>query len=403
VGATRPRTPSELVGGSLTRVAGLMPVLAVVLVALNLRPAITSVGPLLGEVQDTFGAPATWAGLLTTVPVLCFAGAGLATPALARRIGTGGAVRVALVALIAGLVLRVSAGPEIMIGGTVLAAAGIAVLGVLVPVVVRASFPTRVGAMTGVYTAALQTGATIGFALASPLESTLGGWRPALASWALLAAVALLAWTGIARTAPEIAPVRDRPTDRPALLRSPLAWAVTAFFGLQAFVAFAVMGWLPQVLMDAGTSRGAAGLLLGLLSIVALPISLVVPPLAARRGGQSGWIVGLSGCGFVGAGGFLLVPALAPLLWTVLLGLGMSVFSLALTVIALRARDGADTAALSGMAQGLGYVLAGTGPFVFGTLHELTGGWTAPLTVLLVVIGLQAVMGAVAGRPRHVR
>jgi len=165
--------------------------------------------------------------------------------------------------------------------------------------------------------------------------------------------VALLVWTGMAaRTAPGNPTAPTQGSDRPSLLRSPLAWAVTAFFGLQAFVAFAVMGWLPQVLMDAGTSRGDAGLLLGLLSIVALPISLVVPPLATRRGSQSGWIVGLSICGFVGAGGFLLAPGLAPLLWTVLLGLGMTMFSLALTVIALRARDRADTAALSGMAQG---------------------------------------------------
>jgi MFS transporter, CP family, cyanate transporter len=186
------------------------------------------------------------------------------------------------------------------------------------------------------------------------------------------------------------------------MLRSPLAWIITAFFGTQAFVAFSVLGWLSQVLIDAGTSRVDAGLLLGLLSIVALPISLVVPALAAHGAGQSRWIVGLSACGLVGVGGFLLAPTLAPLLWTVLLGLGMSVFSLALTVIALRARDGRDTAALSGMAQGLGYVLAAFGPLVFGALHDRTGGWSAPLALLMGVIVVQAVFGALAGRPRLV-
>jgi CP family cyanate transporter-like MFS transporter len=187
------------------------------------------------------------------------------------------------------------------------------------------------------------------------------------------------------------------------VLASPLAWTITAFFGLQAFVAFAVMNWLPLALMDRGVSRTDAGLLLGLLSIVALPVSLLVPPLAGRGRGQSGWILALSACGAAGLAGLLLVPTAGPwqaLPWVLLLGLGMSVFSLALTVIALRASSAARTAGLSGMAQGIGYVIAGTGPFLVGLLRETTGGWTAPFALLLAVVVAQAVTGALAGRPR---
>jgi MFS transporter, CP family, cyanate transporter len=187
-----------------------------------------------------------------------------------------------------------------------------------------------------------------------------------------------------------------------SMLRSPLAWIITLFFGLQALVAFVMIGWLPQVLMDAGVSRGNAGLMLALLALIALPISLLVPPLASRQGSQSGWIVGLGMCGLAGLSGLLFGPAVAPLLWTVLLGLGMSVFSLALTTIALRARTSQDTAKLSGMAQGFGYLLAGTGPFLFGLLHDVTGGWTVPFAMLIGVLLVQIVVGALAGQPRYV-
>jgi MFS transporter, CP family, cyanate transporter len=202
----------------------------------------------------------------------------------------------------------------------------------------------------------------------------------------------------------DAATVRSRDTgdtDR-SMLRSPLAWTITVFFGLQALIAFVVIGWLPQVLIDAGVSRGVAGLLLGLLSLIALPISLLVPPLAGRQGSQSGWILGLGLAGLTGLCGLLFAPSAAPLLWTVLLGLGLSVFSLALTVIALRARTSHDTASLSGMAQGFGYLLAAAGPFLFGLLHDVTHGWTVPFAMLIGVLVAQMVTGAVAGRARYV-
>lgn len=387
-----------------TRPGPVLLAVAVVLVAFNLRPAITSVGPVLDQVRAAFAASAGWVGLLTTVPVLCLAAAGAVAPRLSRGLGLRGAIVVALAAITTGLALRVLGGPALMIAATVVATSGVAVAGVLVPVVVRAGFPTRVGLITGLYTAALQAGATLGFALTPLLSATFGGWRAALAGWAVLGAVALAGWLACGRpAAPPSGQVRDGDDDRPSLLRSPLAWTVTAFFGLQAFVAFAVMNWLPLALMDRGVSRTDAGLLLGLLSIVALPVSLLVPPLAGRARGQSGWILALSACGAAGLTGFLLVPTSGPvqaLPWVVLLGLGMSVFSLALTVIALRASSAERTADLSGMAQGVGYVIAGTGPFLVGLLHDTTGGWTVPFAVLLAVVVAQAVTGTLAGRPR---
>ncbi|WP_243858566.1 MFS transporter [Mycobacterium sp. DL440] len=395
-GAVEVRPAQMAAGGALL-------VVAVILTALNLRPAITSIGPVLGEMRESLGASAVWAGLLTTLPGLCFAAAGLTAPWLARRIGLGRAISVALVILSIGLVVRVLDGPYVVVGGTLVATGGIALVNVLIPVVIKGSFPAQVGLMTGVYTAALQGGGALGSAVTPPLEPLLGGWRGALGSWALVAIVALLFWLvgarGISTARTEAA---SSGTAGRSLLRSPLAWTITLFFGCQSFLAYIVMGWLPEVFIDSGVSKTDAGLLLGLVSILAVPISLIVPPLAAKQKNQSGWIVGLGVVGMIGMIGLLVNPGAAPLLWSFFVGIGMSVFSLALTVIALRARNAEDTARLSGMAQGFGYLLAGVGPFSFGLLHDMTAGWTAPFAMVLIIYLVQMVAGALAGRNRYV-
>ncbi|MCV7048429.1 MFS transporter [Mycobacterium frederiksbergense] len=392
--------PSEVAAG------GALLVVAVVLTALNLRPAITSVGPLLGDMRDDLGTSALWAGLLTTLPGLCFAAAGLTAPWLARRFGIGSAIAAALLVLTTGLLLRVIDGPHVVIGGTLVATAGIALINVLIPVVIKGSFPARIGLMTGIYTAALQGGGAAGSAVTPALDEKLGGWRFALGAWAVLAAAALIVWLiAMQRRRAAAGPAPRMVTVVPhgrSLLRSRLAWIITGFFGCQSLLAYVVMGWLPQVFIDNGMSKGDAGLLLGLNAVIAVPISIVVAPMASRRPSQSGWIVGLGLLGISGVAGLAIAPAAAPLLWTVLLGLGMSVFSLALAVIALRARTAEDTARLSGMVQGLGYLLAGVGPFAFGLLHELSGGWTVPWVMLMVVYVIQIILGALAGRPRYV-
>ena len=376
---------------------------AVILVALNLRPAVTSVAPLLGDMREELGTSATWAGLLTTMPGLCFAAAGLTAPRLSSRFGLGRVISAALVVLTAGLVLRTVDGPHVVIGATLLACAGIALINVLIPVVIKGSFPTRVGLMTGIYTAALQGGGALGSAVTPGLEEPLGGWRLALAAWAAIALLALLAWLPASRRHRSSWVVSTELTGKPrSLLRSRLAWTVTLFFGCQAFLAYIVMGWLPQIFIDNGISKVQAGILVGLVSLIGVPVALIISPLAARAKHQSGWIVALGVLGFGGAVGLLVAPAAAPWVWSVLIGVGMSAFSLALTVIALRARNAEDTAQLSGMAQGFGYLFAGLGPFLFGLLHDVSDGWTIPFAMFLVVYVVQIAAGAAAGRSRFV-
>jgi CP family cyanate transporter-like MFS transporter len=387
-------------------------VVTVVLTAVNLRPTVTSMGALLDQVRAALGASPAWASVLTTAPPLCFAAAGVFAPWVRRRIGMVAGVGSAVLVLAVGLAVRVLDGQAVVLVGTFVACFGIAVGNVLIPVVIKESFPARVGLLTGVYTAGLQGGAALGSALTPALEQLLGGWRAALGAWAVLAVLALVSWLLVGRLAPR-RPLDDAPDPRHgpvaagnrtrSLLRSPIAWQVTAFFGLQSFGAYTVMGWLPALLIDtAGTSRQVAGLLLGLVSVLAVPTSLVVAPLAAKRHQQSGWIVGIVACGVVGVLGLLLAPAALPVVWSVFLGVGLSVFSLVLTLLSLRTRDAKDTARLSGMAQGLGYLFASLGPLLFGLLHGITGGWHVSLTMFLVVLCVELLAGWLAGRPRFV-
>ncbi len=379
-------------------------IVGVALAASNLRPAVTSMASVLGEVRDDLGASSAWASLLTAVPTICFGLAAIAAPLLGRRLGMARAVGVALAVLTVGSVLRVVDGPWVVLGGTFVAASGIAIGNVLLPVVVKQSFPHAVGRVTGVYTAALAAGGGIGAAFTPPLETLLGGWRGAVGAWAVLSAAALVVWVFGARHGAADGPGSTVERSR-SVLRSPLAWAITAFFGLQACVAYTAMGWLSELFVSQGVTRTDAGLMLALINLIGIPLSFVVPPIALNRRSQSGWIVALACCSLVSVIGLAVAPVATPWtpwLWTVLLGVGMAVFPLGLGVITLRTRVASETTDLSAMAQGVGYLVGASGPFLFGILHGATGGWTLSLTLLGAVIVAEMALGWIAGRPRFV-
>jgi CP family cyanate transporter-like MFS transporter len=381
--------------------------IAVLLVAANLRPAVTSLGSILDEVRTSLGVSTAWASVLTALPGLCFGLAGFLAPGAARRLGLARAIGVSMVLLTVGILVRVLAGPNIVLVGTLVACGGIAVCNVLLPVVVKESYPHRIGMVTGLYTAVLQGAAALGSLVTPPVDEALGGWRPGLGEWGLLAVCGTIGWMFAARHDTH-RPVPDadlpeitEPASRP-MLRSRLAWAVTVFFGLQSMFAYAVMGWAPEVLMSGGVPRGEAGAMLAVISVIGVPLSLVVAPLAARQANQSAWLAGVSAVGIIGVVGLLTEPSAAPWLWAVTLGIGMGVFPIAVAVITLRTRTSADTRRLSTMAQGIGYLLAAVGPLLFGILHGATGSWTASLVLMLCGLCVQVVIGVFAGRARYV-
>jgi MFS transporter, CP family, cyanate transporter len=374
---------------------------AVVLVAVNLRPAVAGVGPVLPDLRADLPLSGTGAAVLTTLPVLCFGLLAPLAPRLARRSGIEPVLVGVMLALAVGAFARVLDGPVALFVGTVVAGGAIAIGNVLLPPLIKRDFPDRTGLMMGVYTMAVSGAAAVAAGVAVPLAAASSwGWRGALAAWAMPSVVAALVWLPRlrGRTRPAAAPPADA-----SVLRDPLAWQLTVFFGLQSLSFYAVLAWLPSMYRDFGASPAAAGFLLSLSGLVQIPISLVVPGLAGRAQHQIWYAVGATALIGLGLLGVLLAPMAAPALWVMLIGAGQGAcFALGLNLFVLRTRTVTDTARVSAMAQSIGYTICAIGPLLVGVLHEVTRTWTAPLLVLLALTVPQLVSGALAGRRRLV-
>ncbi len=376
---------------------------AVMLVAFNLRPALTSIGPLLTGIRAETDLSATGAAVLTTLPVLCLGLGGVISPWAIRRAGIDRSILLGLIGIVFGLALRGIDGLVPLFAGTVLCGLGIGVAGVLLPALVKRDFAGQLGRMTGLYTMSLCLGAAIGTALSVPLREAIGqGYAPALAIWGLPALAGILIWLPFAdrRATGAVPPSQAR---RSPLWRDPLAWQVTGFMGMQSSLAYIQFGWLPALLQARGLDALDAGYLAGLTTLGQAPGALAIPILAGARPDQRGWIVAV----LVATVAAFLTMALGPHALMVpaglLVGIGIGAcFGLGLTVIVLRAHDAASAGSLSAMAQGVGYSIAALGPFGFGLAHEATGGWGLACAIYAGIGLLALVCGLGAGRDRHV-
>jgi len=418
---------------------------SILLLASNLRAALTSVGPLVGEIRGEEGISHGIAGLITTVPLLAFAAMSPQAPRLARRYGVERTLLASMLVLTAGILFRSSGPVAALFGGTVLVGLAIAAGNVLLPGLVKRDFPERTGWMTGLYSGAMGVMAAVAVAAAVPLADRLGlGWRGSLACWAVPAGVAALVWVPLARrqrraagaatpgiavpaagdaagavpssaavpaaadgvgAAPSaVTDAAGHPADggrsgARSLWRSGLAWQVTVFMGLQSLVFYSAIAWLAEILRDRGLSASAAGWLVSVAQFTGLLTSLAAPPLATRRRSQRPHTSASALLSLAGYGGLLVAGRSLLPLWCVLIGLGQgAMFSLALTLFALRAPDARRAAELSGMAQTIGYLLAASGPTALGLIHDLTGAWTIPLAALTATTVAILVAGLFAGR-----
>ncbi|WNE97620.1 MFS transporter [Streptomyces luomodiensis] len=387
--------------------------IGIVLASLNMRAALAGVSPLLGEISGHFGLSATAGSLVTTIPLIFMGLASPFAPRLARRWGTEAVLLGALVLLFGGVLLRVASPVTALFAGGALVGSGIAFLNVLMPGLVKRDFPHRAAGMTALYTTSMIAGATVSAASAVPLEDALGGWRGSLAFWALPAAVATLVWipqTVLARRGthhgePAATPARTTPAAAgPRLSRSPLAWQVTLFMGLQSLIAYVCVAWMPTIFTDHGMSKSTAGLVFAFSNMLQMVGSFVVPTLAGRMRSQRSLAVAVAALMASGIAGMLVAPVAGAWVWAALIGVGQGgAVGLALTMMVLRTGDAHTSARLSGMAQTWGYLLAAAGPLVLGAVHQATGGWTVPLTLMLTVCGALAVLGLGAGRDRKIR
>jgi MFS transporter, CP family, cyanate transporter len=378
-------------------------IVGIALVAINLRASITAVGPIVDEIRADLGLSSAAAGLLTTLPVLAFGGASPIAGPLSRRIGIERTLGGALVLLLAGILVRITGSVWAAFLGTAMLGVAIAAGNVLLPALAKRDLPERVGPVTSLYVTVMVGMAAIASTVSVPLADDAGlGWKGALAVWAVPCVVGLLLWLPrVVRSRGDAIVPRNERVRPTRMRRSPIAWSVTAYMGLQSFAFYVLIAWLPALLQDDGVSASTAGALMGVMQATGFIATIAVPVLATRSASQRWLVVVSTVLGLIAMVGLLLAPGDYALVWVIAVGIGGAcTLSLSLAFFVLRTRDGADAAALSGMAQSLGYLLAATGPFLIGLLHDATDGWTAPVIVFIVVWLLIGVAGMLAGRPR---
>lgn len=381
--------------------SGLM-LAGILLIAVNLRAAITSVGPVISDIRTDLVIGGATASVLVSLPLVAFAVVSPLAPALARRIGIERALGAALAVLAVATVVRSLPSTAALWTGTAFLGIAIAVINVLLPSLVKREYPDRIGQVTGLYSSVQGAAAALASGFAVPLAGTAQhGWRLALGIWAGLGLIALAVFLPQLgrRTVPpatsSATPVRHR-----SPWRSALGWQVTLFMGTQSTVYYTLITWWPSVEQAHGTSAAASGWHLFALQVAGLLANLATARLIPRRADQRLLIGAGAALVATGIAGQLVLPT-ASLLWIVLAGAGGGAnIVLALSLFGLRTRDHHQAAALSGMAQSVGYALAAAGPVLLGALHDATGSWTAPLFVLLAVLVVQAAAGVQAGRAR---
>lgn len=382
----------------------LLLLIVIIIISLNLRPAITSVGPLIGEIRLDTGLSNTLLGLLTTLPVLAFGLFSVLTPLFTRKLGTEGTMSVALLLLTGGILMRVIPLHTTLFLGTLILGAGIALGNVLLPGIIKKQFPKKVGVLTGTYSAMFGLGAAIASGISVPLSQGAGfGWRWALGVWAIASFIALLAWL------PQMKknfPVITRKSFRESLRhlgQSKLAWMVAVFVGLQSLTYYTLITWLPEILIERNMSPAEAGWMLALMQGVGVLSTFAIPAWASGRKRQRLPVFVIVIPELIALIGLMIGPLSLAWLWVTMIGfcLGGS-FGLALLFIVLRSRDSNSANELSGMSQSVGYSIAATGPVIFGGLFDLAGNWLVPLVFLFLIALLKIWSGWIAGNDEFV-
>ncbi|QRY39544.1 MFS transporter [Microbacterium hominis] len=396
--------PRSLWRGRLLALAG------VVLVAFSLRSAVAALSPILAEVQEDFAVPTWVVGLIGTAPPVCFAVFGIVTPMLERRFGLQRLAAASMVVVTAALIWRALAGDAVtLLVATAVLFAAVGVGNVVLPPLIKAYFPDRIGTMTALYSALLAVAAFVPPLVAVPVADA-AGWRFSLGMWAVFALLAVVPWVSLvvrARTsaAQQSAVAIEEPA--PGVLgrlpRLSLAWALAATFGISAASVYACFAWLPVVLVDvAGVSHAEAGALLSLFGAMGLPWSILVP-IVITRWRRVGVIYAVAlVAGLAGVGGMVLAPTAATILWVVLLGTPQALFPAVLVLIQLRTRTHEGAVALSGFAQSVGYAIAALFPLMFAVVHELTGSWQPVLLVFGALFLAAIPTGIIVSKPRTI-
>jgi len=380
-----------------TKIATILTIIGVIFLSANLRAAITSVGPVIKEISDYLGLSSIQAGLVTTIPLLSFGLLSGFVPGVSRKLGMEKVLFFSLVLLTVGLCVRISGSIYLLFAGAALVGAAITAGNVIMPAYIKKEFPGQVGLMTGIYSVAMNLTA----ALAAGFSITIGqytgwGWKGSVGIWAILAFIAVLVWLPQALKKKQEDSILTKVSNR-SLFKSGLAWNITIFMGLQSLMFYSIVAWLPAVLLSWGMTKEDAGWTLSYVQMAQLPVTFIGSVVANKMKNQQllVWITGI--IMMIGILLLILFKTQFIILSVVLIGIGGGLaFSLAMMFFILRTKNAETAAGLSGMAQSFGYMLAATGPPIFGMLHDFTDDWTISFyfllagVVMLIFVGINA-------------
>lgn len=380
----------------------LLLIAGILLIATTLRVTFTGAAPLLDAIRSEYGLTTAQTGLLTTLPLLAF---GLVSPlaaGVARRFGIERSLLLAMILICLGVGLRSLPFVSLLFIGTAIIGCGIALGNVLLPGLIKRDFSQHVAKMTGAYSLTMGGAAALGSAMVVPLALAGLGWRGALLMLMVFPLLALFIWLPQSRRQATAPLTGSGAIHNRGIWRSALAWQVTLFLGINSLVYYVIIGWLPAILQSIGYSEAQAGSLHGLLQLATAAPGLAIPLMLHRLKDQRGIAVLVALMCAVSALGLWFLPGQA-VLWTLIFGFGSgATMILGLTFIGLRASSAHQAAALSGMAQTVGYLLAACGPPVMGKIHDANGDWHIPLIAVALISIAMAVFGALAGRDREI-
>lgn len=380
---------------------GLLLIAGILMIATTLRVTFTGAAPLLDAIRADYGLSTAQTGMLTTLPLLAFALISPLAAGVARRFGIERSLFAAMLLICAGIAVRSLPSPVLLFSGTAIIGAGIALGNVLLPGILKRDFAQHVAKLTGAYSLTMGAAAALGSALVVPLAMAGAGWPGALLMLMVFPLLALLLWLPQLRRSQTSNLSASAISQREGIWRSALAWQLTLFLGINSLIYYIVIGWLPAILISYGYSETQAGSLHGLLQLATASPGILVPLILHRLSGQRGIAVLIALLCAVSSAGFVFWPGQA-VLWTLMFGFGSGgTMILGLTFIGLRAHSAHQAAALSGMAQSVGYLLAACGPPLMGKIHDASGSWHIPLLSCALLSVLMALFGALAGRERE--
>lgn len=374
----------------------------ILLIAFNLRPALAGVGPLVSHIRNSTGLSNSMLGLLTTLPLIAFGVMSSFTSLFTRRFGIGGTLFGAMFLLATGIGLRSLNGIVPLFLGTILLGIAIAFGNVLLPSLVKWKFSSNSGFITSLYSSVLGIGSAVASGFSVPLADQFHwGWEGALAIWAIPALFAFFIWIPQLNRLKNTEQRRSFRKTMKALGKSPVAWKIAFFMGLQSLTFYAILAWLPTILQGRGYDDAFSGWMLSLSQATGIAGSLIIPLWAGKKQDQRGIVAFLALLETIGIVGLLFPQVGLVSVWVSIIGFVLGgTFGLSLLFIVLRSKDAQATTELSGMSQSAGYLIAATGPIIFGSLFDLTGNWNDSLILLLLIVFVKLYVGLGAARNR---